>query len=241
MHPNLQGQNTAILVLAGCFLATSARTIRWRYIPAVLLGAVFLYLTNSRLSIVAGTVAIIIYLILYRPTRHAPMAICVLSSGVCLLLLVSSFAASGGLLDVFFARRDEATNTLMERVRLWAVCFPYIEERLFLGYGFNAFWTPSHVTNVALNSGFAADHPHNTYLELLLGVGLVGALIYSLIVLGGAYQTFRSYRRSGNLVFAYLFSMFMFLLTTMTFETVLFDATLPSLLMHYDSVQARVF
>ena len=70
--------------------------------------------------------------------------------------------------------RDE---TLTGRTEIWASILPDIERQPFLGYGFSSFWTAE--TKGEHNIGEA----HNGYLEVLLELGFVGMLFFSIYLL----------------------------------------------------------
>ncbi|MEK3646557.1 O-antigen ligase family protein [Aeribacillus sp. FSL M8-0235] len=74
--------------------------------------------------------------------------------------------------------------TLTGRTELWLVVWGFIEKRLFLGYGYNAFWLgweglqSNYIYRVI---GWTPYYSHNGILELLLQVGLLGTTIFLII------------------------------------------------------------
>lgn len=70
--------------------------------------------------------------------------------------------------------------TLTGRIPLWQALWPWLANRPLAGYGFDAFWQP--VVNPGVPElwawvGWEQHHAHNGYIQLLLDVGLVGALL----------------------------------------------------------------
>jgi len=69
----------------------------------------------------------------------------------------------------------------------------YIAHRPWFGYGFGAFWREQNpeaqVFWTAL--GFKTPHAHNSWLELALGLGIVGTGLVALAWLVGFYRTLR--------------------------------------------------
>jgi exopolysaccharide production protein ExoQ len=72
-------------------------------------------------------------------------------------------ATVGGVTSVL--GRDE---TLTGRSGIWAYLVPIMQQQPLLGEGFGGFWTPERITAVEVNQA------HNGYLEILLGLGIVG-------------------------------------------------------------------
>ena len=75
--------------------------------------------------------------------------------------------------------------TLTGRVELWAMLPSFIEDRLWLGYGFGAFWveTSPRVDMIWNAIGWQAPHAHNGWLDLLLELGIVGVALAAIQVL----------------------------------------------------------
>jgi exopolysaccharide production protein ExoQ len=70
--------------------------------------------------------------------------------------------------------------TLTGRTELWRLATQSIRSRPILGYGYGVFWDASSQEAARIRSVIQWDAPsaHNGYMDLLLGVGLVGLLLY---------------------------------------------------------------
>ncbi len=72
--------------------------------------------------------------------------------------------------------------TFTGRTDLWPLVIDKIQEQLWVGYGFGAFWNgldgPSRYVWSSID--FAAPNAHNGYLDLLLELGVVGFALYAL-------------------------------------------------------------
>ena len=101
--------------------------------------------------------------------------------------------------------------TLTGRTLIWKVVLTSIAKRPLLGYGFYSFWTglkgESGNINYALNWSFG--YAHNGTLEILLQLGIVGAVLFWTTMLQGlrnAWYCFRYDRsRRNDWFFALLF------------------------------------
>jgi O-antigen ligase len=70
----------------------------------------------------------------------------------------------------------------------------YAKERLWLGYGYESFWTSPRIEAISSALGWGLREAHNAYLELLLWLGVVGLVLMSLVVAAGVAATIRGYR-----------------------------------------------
>jgi exopolysaccharide production protein ExoQ len=72
---------------------------------------------------------------------------------------------------------------LSKRVDLWGLSVDAIRQRPLLGYGFVAFWNPDSQPAARIREELDWDvpHAHNGYLEILLGLGLIGLGLYAVL------------------------------------------------------------
>jgi exopolysaccharide production protein ExoQ len=119
------------------------------------------------------------------------------TSAVLLTLAFIAFSAddAAGLLLVF----GKDAN-LSARWPMWQALVPFIEQKFWLGYGYEAFWTDTNyaVSIVAKQLKFRPHYGHNGIIELMLGLGAVGTVLFlfvfgaflcrSLALLSGAPQ-----------------------------------------------------
>ena len=98
---------------------------------------------------------------------------------------------SVGWQDVLAALGRDPTFT--NRTRIWQLALEYIDHRPWLGYGYGGFWRADSVdANVFWGAlGFKTPHAHNSWLELALGLGIVGVAIAALAWLAAIYRTLR--------------------------------------------------
>lgn len=87
-------------------------------------------------------------------------------------------------------------TTLSGRTEFWPLVIDNIGQRLWLGYGYHTFWLNGWEGNAAnvwvyLPQGFEPPHAHNGYLDLLLGLGVVG---FGVFLLNLAHYSVRGLR-----------------------------------------------
>jgi O-antigen ligase len=74
------------------------------------------------------------------------------------------------------------TSSLTGRIPLWEIVIREIAERPLLGYGFSAFWTSWEGERVSDTVAWdvAVPNAHNGFLEVGLGLGLIGVAILAI-------------------------------------------------------------
>lgn len=158
------------------------RRFRWSRYVFLLTGFILLLLSRSVTSLV-GCVLMISILPLWRAIRSGDktrrflfffilMSIC---AGIC-------FVWTEQALLFRVLGRD---STFTGRTNLWALVLSAITKRPLLGYGYGAFWSgmKNEALNIYIMSGWTPMGAHNGYLELLLGVGILGVpcLLYLMV------------------------------------------------------------
>jgi O-antigen ligase len=73
--------------------------------------------------------------------------------------------------------------SLTGRTDLWTAVMIAISRRPLLGYGYDAFWqgVKGESLQAAISAGWLPIHSHNGYLELALGLGIPGLILFALI------------------------------------------------------------
>lgn len=86
---------------------------------------------------------------------------------------ITPFVGGLSLVDVSstFGRDD----TLTGRSDVWRILVPYALNKAFLGHGFGGFWTDA-MRNIA------ASHAHNGYLDVILDLGFIGLVLFSVFL-----------------------------------------------------------
>ncbi|MGD1859133.1 MAG: O-antigen ligase family protein [Leptolyngbyaceae cyanobacterium] len=74
--------------------------------------------------------------------------------------------------------------TLTGRTDIWDVIIGKIQERLWFGYGFDGFWHGIYGESLYVRNALRWDLPnsHNGFLDLMLGVGIIGFALLSLAI-----------------------------------------------------------
>jgi len=203
MNPIFQGAHCGTVIVAALALARTSRKARSFYVAAAVVAAGFMLLTRSRGPSGATLAAVVVYWALLSP-RFRKVAVFV---GI-FLAIVLMFPSLGGRVFVaaedslLFGRQVERGYEMQGRDALWNECLKFSAKRPFLGYGYDAFWTRDFTFAVTDASGFTSQHTHNAFLDLLLGIGIPGAVMYTLIILLAMKVLFSLYRSTHSVHYA---------------------------------------
>ncbi|MFQ3251119.1 MAG: exopolysaccharide production protein ExoQ [Glaciecola sp.] len=72
-------------------------------------------------------------------------------------------------------------SNLTDRSIIWSLIAPYIDDRLYLGYGFGTFWASAASAAFIERWGFISN-AHSGYFEVMLHGGLVGLSIFFILI-----------------------------------------------------------
>ena len=183
MNPIFTGAHCGMTVIAALALARAAGRARGLYILVAVTAFLFMSLTRSRGPAGATVVAVLVYWALAWP-KFRKTAVFMLA----LIAIVFAFPSvrttiTGSAEDaLLFGRQVDRGYEMQGRDALWAECIKFSAQKPVLGYGYDAFWTRDFTFAVTDASGFTSQHTHNAVLDLLLGVGIPGAVTYLLIL-----------------------------------------------------------
>lgn len=159
----------------------------WKNIFCVSLAAALLLLFKSEsTSAMLLTSTFLLFMLWSRLLQLFPLQIPVLMA----IIVVSLIVAVVGLLDDVlidqFLELLGKDRTLSSRVPLWAIVWSFIQERFWLGYGYEGFWHPGTLQLEIIRDRLYQTpfYSHNGLLETWLNGGVVLViLMISLILL----------------------------------------------------------
>lgn len=109
-------------------------------------------------------------------------------SGISLVILILVWVGRETILG-FLGRNASLTG----RIPVWTALVPYIQQRLILGYGFGeAFWKdPFYRLAVARAAGNNVPFAHNGFIEVLLGTGITGLVLWITFLVEISYMSIK--------------------------------------------------
>ena len=188
----------AVMICAFALLAERRPLARWAIGVVGLVLLVGLFMTGSRGGLVGMTVAVVAAIILAGRARMTILAatLVILGAGIA---YYTAFAPRDQVDRLLSARADRGTG----REDIWTVALQVVRDKPFKGAGAGNFTVvaPSYAAgdiNIK-RVDFVVDQPkvvHNTYLEILAELGVVGAVLFGLVVVGALASAFSAIRRA---------------------------------------------
>lgn len=113
--------------------------------------------------------------------------------------LIMTILITGVIAILFVSNTEFILNslgrdaTLTGRTEIWPVVINKIQERPWLGYGYETFWLGKWEGETAdvwreIGGDFQPTHAHSGFLELYLGLGLIGLIIFAVSFLSISLQ-----------------------------------------------------
>lgn len=134
-----------------------------------------------------------------RPAERAVLMAGALLVALPAVLLLGVLAVGGTLgeaISDFIVNVLGKDLTLTGRTELWAHAWAQIEQRPWLGLGYQAFWQQGNPWAEGLWRAFHIEgrsgfHFHNTFIDTAVTLGLGGALAIAWLLLAGTWRTWR--------------------------------------------------
>ncbi len=176
------GDNMSLGCLVFCAAALLNPPKRWFWAVMAGLAAALVVLSQSKTSLVSMLIGLVAmgFVVLIR--RGPVLAVLATFVGVTALI-----AAGCGLYfasDWFFALLGK-DMTLTGRTKLWDAVLTQIHTRPWTGFGYAAVWTDKTIWGplawISKQAKFVAFHSHNSWLEVWLGLGMAGLVLWALL------------------------------------------------------------
>jgi O-antigen ligase len=183
-HKNIAGAMMGIFVMIGLFVART-RSRGAGYALAAL-AFLFLMFTKSKTTMGLTPFVLLWAMFAHRLNNLGLRAL------VCLgpLALLLTFTVGSVLLPPVKALLEVISpgQTFTGRTEIWDFAFDWLAKRPLLGFGFEAFWGSDQVKfaeAAEFDTGIANGmvHGHNSYVDLVMGLGIPGLLISAYVLL----------------------------------------------------------
>jgi O-antigen ligase len=212
VHPNTQGLYLTSLCLATYCLMRQGAAKRWM-VPLFLAGLAFLLLTKSRTSCAGLILSLALIWVLTSPRGVVPVAVASalwLAATLGLFISFLSLDFSEKASNALLMGREEQAESLTGRLPIWETLFPYVQDRLFLGYGYESFWDHTRVNAVSSELHWGIREAHSAYIDMILSVGLLGATCLLAVVFMTLVRAVGSYYSTRHEGHAFLFGLLVF-------------------------------
>jgi O-antigen ligase len=199
-HPNGEGIECGLLVLSGLAASRLEKERRWLYRSFAGAGMVFLFLTESRTSVIATSLAVLVYLVM--SSRAASKKVVVISSIIATCIVVATLATglSPVLTNALSKQRDgdASVESFAGRTQIWQDVTGYILLRPLTGHGYGSFWTPEHINAISDEEKWGVPDSHSVYVDYMLTIGAVGLMLYLACLIQGLWKSMSLSHGTGN-------------------------------------------
>jgi len=164
------------------------------------LAAISLFLMLKADSMTSFTICCILPYLFWASkkilTKKGDAIIRILQFGLPVLILAAGVTMQFGRILEVMGRSADLTG----RTVLWAAVAPAILDKLYLGYGYEAFWRgyQGAAGEIWAQMGDLYSYSHNGFLEVLLGLGLVGLVSMLTALVFYSRSAFQALQRQGN-------------------------------------------
>lgn len=188
--------------IAAVYFILRRRERRGFYVGLVVFFAIVLLLTRTRTSVAALVVGVLVLLFLnWAESRRRLIAGTLLAIGLSLFGVIVGGAlgltwssAYDDIVEATSLGRPDAVNqiaTFTGRIPVWETSIALVEQRPWLGYGFNAFSSPELSPLFAATSGWVPTSAHSGYVDALLSLGAIGFTLLILLIAGSLWTSYR--------------------------------------------------
>lgn len=210
LHPNAQATNCGSMAFAA--FALTRRSVeefgvtfrKRKKILRLITGMLFcvalfcLLLTKSRTAI-AGVLFILG--LTWASRKSLGTNIVVAGAGLLLVLSLSyTITVSGIGRDVGETAnlgRDDSQGAFNGRLPIWEICLRQLGNKSLVGCGYDGFWTGDRIEDVSWELGWDISSAHSEFIELILGLGIIGMILYAGVQFSGIGRFWHRYRRLG--------------------------------------------
>jgi exopolysaccharide production protein ExoQ len=194
MHPNFTGWNCSLCLVAIVALARNKPLLVRQVYTLVLVGVTgCLLLTKSRGALAGASLGLLTYFILVMSRRRI-VAVAYTTATIALAIVLLGGPSTGArLTHALMLGRTEDPTTLTGRAPFWeGELLPNFMKRPIAGYGYDSFWTASRYAQHASAQWAFFPNSHNTLIEVALGLGAVGLVLYLTVFGVAVYLSVRA-------------------------------------------------
>ncbi|MBW4655480.1 MAG: O-antigen ligase family protein [Kaiparowitsia implicata GSE-PSE-MK54-09C] len=179
VHKNVLGRMMVFAALVALLCSLQKGQFRLMHWMLFVTSTVLMVMSQSMTATVNYVVLMLMFFLL-RPLRWRFRARTIALMSILLALSGGVFAAMANPEVILTSLGRDATLT--GRTSLWPEIIQKIELRPFFGYGYEGFWRGwnSDAAEIWRAVRWTPPHAHNGFLDLLLALGIVGMVIFTI-------------------------------------------------------------
>lgn len=181
-NPNTIGVQFGFAIYIGAVLFWKKKSfIKILYLVVTLLMLYFITITGSRKALIMLFIPLIYFVFFKKQIKFSVKLTLFLLGlgGVYALFSIPILYDIAGkrIMDLVTMLSGDVTAAGIDNSRIFLILYgwEWFQDRIWLGYGINNYRVLSDATQMFAGKNFYA---HNNYIELLVGVGVMGTLVY---------------------------------------------------------------
>lgn len=182
-HKNSLGAAVATSILVLFYAAATSRgLLRLGYLAMLGLSFVLLIGSLSSTSLVMSVVGTLLAVAFLGWQKARGLSIAVAAAACIFVPLFAIVLAQIDVVDLFLDAVGKDA-TVSGRTDIWYLAWPYINDRFWLGYGYDSFWQPGFpwFSQFEVRLYYRPYHSHNGILEFWIACGLIGVVAVLLV------------------------------------------------------------
>ena len=206
MHPIMQGWHCGLLMLSAFALSEKAEQNRALYIGISFIAFLLLIITRSRGPFLAFFVGTAVYWSLITSKRYQGVLffLGIIIVGCLMYFMLGYDFVSFGEKVIMLGRvgEIESATTLTGRAPLWTAAMILVDQRPFVGYGYESFLTAQNLIWITEKTGgWTTPSVHSAYIYTLGGLGYIGGVSLVLILFLSVKKSIGLARRNPEYAF----------------------------------------
>ena len=195
-HKNVAAAVMVMMLFLGIYIMRSGLPIAG--FACVALAVIFIFNAGGKSAFALGVITFVLSFTVTIVKSFWLRAIMLISPLLLLNLLSVGTVMSDRLAAIADALPFDTSFT--GRTEIWIFALQSLRPRLWLGYGFSAFWGTGATRSTPAGMEWAATvaHSHNGYLDTALTMGLPGLVLLILVLVIAPLRNFHLADRGGN-------------------------------------------
>lgn len=184
IHRNLLAEVLTPAAIAALALPLTGahRTLKKLACLLPLVATIFLTRSSTAIGVLAAVIALAVAFAIIRRVKRRWRGLALFAAVVAGAFTILIVLANVSIVFALLQRDD----TLTGRTPIWDAVTRLITMRPITGYGWGAVWGEGAATRTFVTRSvlFEVDSAHSGYLELLLQIGIVGFILFALLLAG---------------------------------------------------------
>ncbi|MBN7820222.1 O-antigen ligase family protein [Bowmanella yangjiangensis] len=218
-HKNIAGPATAFGILLFSYMYMKTKNLIWGF--AIFCGLVFIYFTKSKTSLALIIPSMVFGIAMMKASSN--FTIRKVLSLMLFIFIVLSIILQGFIVDGFVELLDDP-EAFTGRATIWNIMYYALKDNFLLGLGYGSVWRVGDnmlITEYAfgwVDWVFTLTQGHNSYLDILLSIGVVGFGISIFVLFIQPFYKMIVFGSNSSFSFVY-YSLFFFFVFHSFLET----------------------